>query len=120
MAEFTEVCKQWRRMCDSFGDKACQSYRPCAEQCPVGANPVCGELRESTPDDIERFEAAVMAWAAEHPIVYPTWAEFLHEAFCERYPMPYMGDAAWYAFLRETHIPADIAQKLGLEQKGET
>ena len=57
-----------------------------------------------------------MEWAAEHPEpVYPTWAEFLHEAFCEKYPMPYRGGAAWYAFLRETPIPADIAQKLGIE-----
>jgi hypothetical protein len=43
--------------------------------------------------------------------------EFLHEAFCERYPMPYRGDAAWYAFLRETPIPADLAQMLGIKPK---
>ena len=106
MAEFTEVCKQWRRMCDSFGDKACQSYRPCAEQCPVGANPVCGELREATPDDIQKFEWAVMAWAAEHPEPkYPSWEEYLCSiGFCS------------YNSLSEP-IPADIAQKLGLKPK---
>ena len=110
MAEFTEVCKQWRRMCDSFGDKACQSYRPCAEQCPVGANPVCGELREASSEDIKKFESAVMAWAAENPEpVYETWGQY----FRRYYGLEY---CKGHEMLLE-NIPADIAQKLGLKPK---
>ena len=133
MAEFSEVCKQWRRMCDSFGDKACQSYRPCAEQCPVGANPVCGELREASADDIKKFETAVMAWAAEHKeLVYPTWAEYLREiGVLKKYEDKRLFEmpdgsfeskvtGSYEVFDSKRTIPADIAQKLGIEPKEES
>jgi hypothetical protein len=63
-------------------------------------------------------EKAIMDWAAEHPEpVYPTWVEYLvgigvipHEIRLET------ADT-----LMDTHllkpIPADIAQKLGIEPK---
>ena len=115
MAEFTEVCKQWRRMCDSFGDKACQSYRPCAEQCPVGANPVCGELREASSEDIKKFESAVMSWAAEHPEpVYPTWRDLFERMGAN---IRCDGTVQFQLFAADKPIPADIAQKLGIEPK---
>ena len=112
MAEFAEVCSQWRRMCKSFGDDAAKSYRPCMEKCPVGSSPVCGELCEATPEDIKKFEAAVMKWAAEHPEpVYPTWAEYLTSIGV--YPKGW----EMYQTPLKSEIPADIAQKLGLEPK---
>lgn len=121
MAEFQEVCRQWRRMCLSFEDAAAQEYRPCAEKCPVGANPVCGELCNSTLNDLTKFETAIMKWAAEHPEpVYPTWWEWLEN-------MGVVGKAkSEYSEVFDTicvgtrmfdHIPADIAQKLGIQPK---
>lgn len=112
MAEFQEVYKQWRRLCMSFEDKAAKDYRPCAELCPVGCNPVCGELCESTQEDAERFEAAVMAWAAEHPEpVYPTWVEWFKQQNIWR---KNAGDTAMNLY---QPIPADIAEKLGIKPK---
>ena len=114
MAEFQEVYKQWRRLCMSFEDKAAKDYRPCAELCPVGCNPVCGELCESTQEDAERFEAAVMAWAAEHPVVYPTWVEWFRQIGVVPFEQK-----CFHTWLLD-QIPADIAEKLGLQPKGGT
>lgn len=92
----------------SFDDKAAKNYRPCAELCPVGANPVCGELCESTQEDVEKFEAAVMKWAAEHPEpIYTSWGEWIGKVTGQTLD----GD------LLRSPIPADIAQKLGIEPK---
>ena len=113
MADFVQTMKDWRRMCQHMdkigGDRCC-------DICPLGG---CNAVYEEDGNtDYAEIEEKVTAWAAEHPEpVYPTWAEFLHEAFCERYTMPYRGETAWYAFLRQTTIPADIAEKLGIEMK---
>ena len=127
--EFKEVCKQWRRMCDSFKESAASEYRPCAEKCPVGCNPVCGELDAATPQDIERFEAAVTRWAAENPVkVYPTWWEWLQAMGLIRIQWngPVLAsmrlgvDDIDYISVKKKmleHIPADIAQRLGLQPK---
>jgi site-specific recombinase XerC len=58
----------------------------------------------------------IMKWAANHPEpVYPTWEEWLitqgvikeNPSGGVGYPMPKLFE----------HIPADIAQKLGIEPK---
>jgi hypothetical protein len=58
-------------------------------------------------DNSVEFEKRVMSWAAEHPKpVYPTWGTWLAEKFGYD--------------LREIMyepVPADIAQKLGIEPK---
>ena len=111
MAEFQEVCKQWRRMCQSMEDAAAKDYRPCSDLCPVGCNPVCGELCESTQEDIKRFETVIMAWAAEHPEpVYPTWIEWFQSHIWKK-------GTDVSSMLLYDPIPADIAEKLGLQPK---
>lgn len=102
MAEFQEVVREWQRMCKSF-----------AELCPVGSNPVCGELIEATQKDMEKFETAIMKWAAENPEPeYPTWAEWMIEqGLCG-------ADLGLITRKAYEHIPADIAQKLGLKPRG--
>ena len=60
------------------------------------------------------FEKCVMEWAAEHPVVYPTWWSWLiNEGVIEN------GSTYTEAFyqLKTKSIPADIAQKLGIEPK---
>ena len=102
MAEFQEVCKQWRRMCrDGSKDYAC-AY--CKMYSSIDES-VCRGIPNE--DDAKVIESFVMSWAAEHPEpVYPTWGTWL----ADKYDFD----------LREimyTPIPADIAQKLGIEPK---
>lgn len=101
MAEFVQMMKDWRRMC-------AKNHTDCMRLCPICANPTCGELAEATDEDIRSAEVKIMAWAAEHPEpVYPTWAEYLIHVY---------QDVSYARILGET-IPADIAQKLGIEPK---
>lgn len=68
MAQFTEVMRHARRMCESFRDCHCS-------ECPIGnANSLeCG-ITVTSKMDCEEVERRVMQWAAEHPEpVYPTW-----------------------------------------------
>jgi len=63
-----------------------------------------------------KVEEAVMAWAAEHPEpVYPTWGEWLIAI-----GILYRDDprhAYSISIKANTQIPADIAEKLGIEPK---
>jgi hypothetical protein len=57
--------------------------------------------------DFAHIEQTVTEWAAEHPVVYPTWGEWLQRIY----------NSMNYAGIFITPIPADIAQKLGIEPK---
>lgn len=64
MAEFSEVMRQARRMCEAYGR--------CSDGCPWLHMP-CGYT-------IEQYERVVMQWAEEHPEPkYPTWCDWLME-----------------------------------------
>ena len=100
MAEFVDVLRQFDRMCKAnAGCFNCPLHEPdgVSDRCSINA----------FVNDSERIECEVMSWAAEHPEpVYPTWAAWLAEKFGYD--------------LREIMyepIPADIAQKLGIEPK---
>lgn len=78
MAEFTEVMRQAKRMCDAtVGGKCheCTLWRTETEDCSLyGANDGV---------DYADMERRVMAWAAEHPATgYPSW----HEAWQSLFP----------------------------------
>lgn len=99
MAEYNEVIKQFKRMC-AHGN--CRT----ATGCPMnGCNR--SQCRKFGFERPREFEQRVMKWAAEHPEpVYPTWGTWL----AEKYDFD----------LREimyAPIPADIADKLGIEPK---
>ena len=113
MADFVQTMKDWRRMCQHMDKEYGNS---CCDNCPLGG---CSAVYEDDVNtDYAEIEEKVAAWAAEHPEpVYPTWVEYLvgigvipHEIRLET------ADA-----LMDTHllkpIPADIAQKLGLQPK---
>ena len=101
--EFKEVMRQWQRMCKSMQEK----NMSCKEDCQLGHNPTCGELEYASLEEINNAETVIMKWAAEHPEpVYPTWREYI-----EDYTGIMMIDVI------DDHIPADIAQKLGIEPK---
>ena len=71
--------------------------------------------------DYAHVESVVTKWAAEHPEpVYPTWLEWLQSL---GYGIAYYDESVnppgWvFSFeVAERPIPADIAQKLGIEPK---
>ena len=119
MAEFSEVTRQWARMCDAIlkTDDACKG-------CGLGQNHrVCGEFpMAATREDYAEVERVVMAWATEHPEpVYPTWKEWLEE---QRVVVHFDSvsekdtKVKWELTNKSNcPIPADIAEKLGIQPK---
>lgn len=107
MAEFQEVMKQWRRRCE-----ACEKNE--RVKCYINGYVCEAFCKMQKHIDPEFVEKDVMSWAAEHPEpVYPTWEDFLESVGLGEF----VSGTARLAWLRETHIPADIAEKLGIEPK---
>lgn len=72
MAEFIEVARAKRRMCNAHA-KGCGK---CKLQGNCSLLSVCGY----SDDDVKKLENEVMSWAAEHPEpVYPTFGEWLEK-----------------------------------------
>lgn len=119
MAEFSETMRQVQRMCDyrlKRGLKCndCDAVHICEHRIShVGLDTLCADAD------------AVMAWAAEHPVVYPTWREYLTSigVIPKTEILPTGKNEFVYSDFSEafaltnTRIPADIAEKLGLEPK---
>ena len=108
MAEFVKTMKDWMRMCEH-----CDRNEKIG--CVVNGS-VCAGFRKMIDEiDLEVVEAKVTVWAAEHPEpVYPTWWSWLiNEGVIEK------GSTYTGAFdqLKTKSIPADIAEKLGVEPK---
>lgn len=76
MAQFTDVMRQARRMCSSFGGE-CSDKCPlnCAIQVETGCyRGLCICVGGGFDEAYKLIEERVMQWAAEHPEpVYPTW-----------------------------------------------
>jgi hypothetical protein len=104
---FQEVMRQWRRFC--------KSHNNCGE-CEFDGKGICGEA-QLTDIPYADIEFRIMAWAAEHPIVYPTWVEYLAAIGVMKPAQPDKAYEVWFTQLYSTNIPADIAQKLGIEPK---
>lgn len=103
MAEFQEVMRQAQRMCD-YRRKHNLECGNC------DAAHICGlKIRHVGLDTLCADADAVMLWAAEHPVVYPTWYEYLSDYYRAAF-----GDMF---VISKQPIPADIAQKLGIEPK---
>jgi len=106
MADFVDVLRQFDRMCKAnAGCFNCPLHEQdgVSDRCSIGA----------FVNDSERIEREVMKWAAEHPEPkYQSWGEWLSEIGvfqCE--------DGEWRFAKANDPIPADIAQKLGIEPK---
>lgn len=108
VADFVQTMKDWERMCDTF--KSC-------DDCPMmnedgWAHILCSEGGISNAEP-EKSVEIITQWAAEHPEpVYPTWTEYFRMTGV--FP-------SWsgHEILNNTPIPANIAEKLGIEPKGE-
>ena len=129
MAEFQEVMKQAKRMCRQIAD---------CNECPLDLPEGCKMQPYSLPDkwDVEEFEKAadiVMDWAEKYPEPrYPTWNEWYKATFpnsnYHTSPCPsmfykicetsnYHAEVECYE-CKNTPIPADIAEKLGVKPIG--
>lgn len=107
MAEFQDVIRQNKRMCQSVKCCKCGIYRLCGEDLSK-----CQRFINNNP---KKAEEVIMSWAAEHPEpVYPTWYEYLFNVTRGENKWP-VDDHEFCQWLDTTRIPADIAQKLGIE-----
>ena len=115
MAEFQEVLRQWRRMCTKNN----------CDQCPGKGkyqyDSICQHVKSKIQLEPDAVENIIMSWAAEHPEpVYPTWGEWLENmGIVSKAKSEYseIFDTICVGTRMFDPIPADIAQKLGIEQK---
>lgn len=117
MAEFKVVAKEIERMCKTYQDK-CRT-----DECPLYLEDLCYAQAMSHIHDYEagELESVVMRWSKEHPAIeYPAWWEWLENMgivskakseYSEIFDTVCVGTRMFYP------IPADIAQKLGIEPK---
>lgn len=123
MAEFMEVMKTARRMCNIMDEcEVCPLYDGFSECCLLSDGALC-----HMDSDFARYEADIMKWAAENPEVrYPTWREWQQANFpngiSTMHPCSFID--ATYAHCNKQRgcsncadqpIPADIAEKLGIQ-----
>ena len=102
MADFVQTMKDWRRMCKTLGAENCEGCKlhEDGNDCVAVYE---GEM------DYAKVEKTVTDWAAENPVpVYPTWIEWFQRQVWKK------GTDASPMFLYDP-IPADIAEKLGIE-----
>lgn len=123
MAGFVEVMRTARRMCNDMDEcEVCPLYDGFNECCLLSDGPLC-----HMNSDFARYEADIMKWAAENPENrYPTWREWQKENFPDTdspmYPCSFIGTANANCAVQNScakcsnqPIPADIAQKLGIQ-----
>lgn len=133
MAEFCEVMRQAKRMCESYGAEC----GPCVLHERYGLCPLCAQTDDHIPADwkldkmlvVEHF---VMDWAVAHPEPrYPSWNAVWNLLFpdaienhppCPRY---FIGGKRIDGYCigkcaecKKLPIPADIAEKLGIKPIG--
>lgn len=118
MANYTEVMREWKRMCTSmeqgYGDNCC-------ENCPVPGTGCPAIWEDGAADDSEVIERVVMKWAEAHPEPKtPTWRQWLLDMglLKMRHIGPEEGRETlvdWEMVLE--HMPTDIADKLGVLDK---
>ena len=130
MAQFTEVMRQAKRMCSSFGGE-------CSDKCPLNCTiqvetdcyrNLCICVGGGFEEAYKLIEERVMQWAAKHPEpVYPTWCEWQNSTFpdahkfvkpCEfgRRDRFKCKEKTCYQCISEP-IPEDIAERLGIKPK---
>lgn len=110
MAEYVEVIKQKKRMCNSTLCCKCDIFHLSGENIEN-----CPQFISNNPSKAEKI---IMSWAAEHPEpVYPTWYEWLTSiGAVTRKVKPDVASNLIETGLLDP-IPANIAEKLGIISK---
>ena len=118
MADFVQTMKDWRRMCNAQDDG---SDRDVCKTCPMGNGGCSAVYEDDGSMNYAHVEKVVTKWSAEHPEpVYPTWRDWLETQYHQTRKAVDCGHESLNSWMNNTPIPADIAQKLGIEPKGET
>ena len=111
MAEFSEVMRQYYRMCDGHS---------CTSSCPMkdDTTQFCETMGQIVTDKgAEKVERIILDWAEEHPEpVYPTWKNYFASLYGQNYGL-YGDKQLSISRLCDEQVPPEIAQKLGLEPK---
>ena len=121
MADFVQTMKDWARMCDSM-----QGGIAKCDNCPL-LKVLC-QYKPNEKVDLAGAEKIIEKWAEDNPEpVFPTWFEVL-----EKFGVagringePYYDSMDREIYLKQPAftpkafepVPADIAEKLGVEQK---
>lgn len=116
MADFVQTMNDWRRMCQfmdkEYGNSSC-------DNCQLGG---CSAVYEMCgKENFANMERDISTWAAEHPEPeYQTWFEWLEDVGIvskakSEYSQIY--DTVLPTLKMFEPIPADIAEKLGIEPK---
>ena len=121
MPEFTEVMKQWRRMCDNHACSRNALAFPELPICPLATEhdgfPCDEDPIYWTEEATKQLEEIVMAWAAEHTEIYPTWWEWLASiGAVTRKVKPDVASELIETGLLDI-IPTDFAQEHGIKPK---
>lgn len=131
MTDFVQTMRDWKRMCKVYTR---EDEDDCCKGCPMGnmGEHGCDAIFSDFPeygswDDVEKI---IDKWAAEHPEpVYPTWREWLIELGIVSFDVDFHSildtrpttlSNTVKAYINEEGskpIPADTAQKLGLQPK---
>ena len=112
MAEFSEIARQYNRMCESYKNTGCVDC-PMRSLGSLGLKKLCKDAAFFTPDT---FVHVVEKWAEEHPEPqYPTWREFLEFEGVLEHEDDH--STAGIVIARE-RISAEIAEKLGIGPEG--
>ena len=104
--EFAEVMRNWKRMCNTMNR---------CDECPLIDTSCWAEQPDGLIDDFNAREERIIKWATANPEpVYPTFREWLISigVIDNMYIHSVIAD-----ILAVTPIPADIAQKLGIDPK---
>ena len=121
MAGFVQVMKEWQRMCEAM--KHCDECPMSGTTCWYGGRP------DDSKSDFDYYEQQIMKWVEENPEpIYQTWREYLQEQGV--LDVEYISAASSTTSTSKSYvqtvktlapfyrpIPADIAEKLGLQPK---
>lgn len=118
MAEFQKVAQHWKRMCKKYWTAtSCHG-------CPIAEHERGYEACSAYEADVVKMEELVMAWAAEYPEpVYPTWREWLIKNGLIEFKPDFRSMSLENSIIEclnekaKDPIPADIAEKLGIQPK---
>ena len=108
---FQEVMRQWGRYCKGYTE----NHNDDCVGCPFEINGSCNSYAKDNAQYAEQIEKHIMAWAADYPEpVYPAWEQVIAEMYLRSGRTKYHNISEW---MRNEPIPADIAEKLGIEPK---
>lgn len=123
MAEFVEVMGIKKRMCKYYEDRS----GGCGG-CPLDNTNFCALSDESLSErDFKEAETIMLNWNKKHPVIFPTWIEWLKSIGV----IPYLAGCvvkrddddnflSGHVNVNEIAIkpiPKDIAEKLGIQPK---